>query len=133
MSRLLLIPALALALTGAEGQSQQVDDLRRRVEEVERQLFQQRLTTPVSPQGQAVERLQMRLEMLERELASQRISDVAAGMTTRQKPGTDTLLERVEALEKKQAEDAKTIASLAARVAKLEKPAPRIVPLKKER
>jgi uncharacterized coiled-coil protein SlyX len=114
---------LALPAQAADQSQQQVDDLRRRVEEVERQLFQARLAPSMSPQGQAVANLQGRLDMLEREIASQRISDVAAKVSARAKtPAADTLAARVEQLENERAEDAKTIAALTARIAALEKP-----------
>lgn len=120
----LLIPRPAFAQA-----QQQVDDLRRRVEEVERQLFQQRLAAPVSPQGQAIDRLQMRLDALERDIMSARISETAQRLTethARAGAAAPTPLEaRIEQLEQQRAEDAKTIKALIARIQKLEKPTAR--------
>jgi uncharacterized coiled-coil protein SlyX len=110
---LVVAAILALPAQAADQSQQQVDDLRRRVEEVERQLFQARLAPSMSPQGQAVANFQARLDVLEREIAS------SARAKT---PATDTLAARVEQLEKERAEDAKTIAALTARIAALDKP-----------
>lgn len=125
-----LIPAIALAslfLVPVEAQSpQEITDLRRRIEYVEQQMFQQRLAQPPSTQGQAVERLQMRLDQLETRLASERISETSAAVTSRART-TDTaapasIEARLEVLEKQRAEDAKTIAALMKRIETLEKP-----------
>jgi TolA-binding protein len=132
--RILSVFALALAFVSpVSAQSQQqVDDLRRRVEDVERQLFQARLQQPMTSQGGSVERLQQRLEQLEREIASERISRVAASITSKPSPKTPaekTLETRVSDLEAQREEDAKTIAALIKRIEALEKPAakPRII------
>jgi prefoldin subunit 5 len=129
----LLLPAVPAS---AQATSQEVDSLRRRVEEVERQLFQQRLATPMTPQAQNVERLQMRLEMLERQVASQRISDIAASVskapssettttaTAGKAPATlDAVMARLDALEKARDEGEQALQKLTARVDALEKAA----------
>lgn len=125
-----LIPAIALAslfLVPVEAQSpQEITDLRRRIEYVEQQLFQQRLAQPASPQGQAVERLQMRLDQLEMQLASERISQASAAVTSRARtadtPAVGSVDARLETLEKQGAADATTIAALVKRIEALEKP-----------
>jgi predicted nuclease with TOPRIM domain len=138
MTRIIrILPALALVLafvTPASAQSQQqLDDLRRRVEDVERQLFQARLNPPISSQSGSVERLQQRLEQLEREIASERISRVAASIsspkTAPKTPAEKTLETRVSELEAQREADAKVIAALVKRIEALEKPAakPRII------
>lgn len=132
----ILVFAAALAAPanlGAQSQ-QQVDDLRRRVDDVERQLFQQRLAAPVGPQGQAIDQLRMRLDLLERQIASDRISSTTAEIVSRGKTDAPQSIDaRIAQLEKQQAEDQKLIKDLQARIAKLEKPAGKIVPLKKDR
>ena len=120
------VAALLLAPAPAAAQSQDIDNLRRRVEDVERQLFQQRLATPASPQSQSFERLQMRLDQLEQRLASERISRVAADVTSKGTipPADPKALEtRVAELEEARAADATLIEKLTARVAALEKAA----------
>ncbi|MDQ3071371.1 MAG: hypothetical protein M3R55_16775 [Acidobacteriota bacterium] len=130
----LVAVCLALVLSGppAEAQSQDLDSLRRRVEEVERQMFQQRLNTPLTSPDPSVALLQQRLDRLEREISSQRISDIAADVTSKgatglspQAPGTRTaaLAAKVEALEDARAADAKIIEKLTARLEALEKAA----------
>lgn len=126
-----VFPALALGVlmavpAGAAAQSQQqVDDLRRRVEEVERQLFQQRLATPAVPQSQGLERLQSRVQQLEMEIAAERLTRMTAGIASR--PGAaakvepKTLEARVAELEAQRAEDARTMAALVKRIEALEK------------
>lgn len=124
-----VFPALALGVlmavpAGAQSQ-QQVDDLRRRVEEVERQLFQQRLATPAIPQSQGLERLQSRVQQLEMEIAAERLTRMTASTASR--PGAaakaepKTLEARVVELEAGRAEDAKAIAALLKRIEALEK------------
>lgn len=134
LSVLIFAAALAApANLGAQSQ-QQVDDLRRRVEDVERQLFQQRLAAPVGPQGQALDQLRLRLDLLERQIASERISASAAEIVSRGKTGAPQSIDaRIAQLEKQQAEDQKLIKDLQARVARLEKPVGKIMPLKKDR
>lgn len=121
LAALMLLPAPAAA------QSQEVNDLRRRVEAVEREMFQQRLQTPVTPQGQSIERLQMRLDHLERELSAQRIAEVAGQVTSHgdaaKAAPAGSLAARVEALEAARAGDAKLIEKLMARIEALEKAA----------
>lgn len=125
-----LIPAIALAslfLVPVEAQSpQEINDLRRRIEYVEQQLFQQRLAQPPSTQGQAVERLQMRLDQLETQLASERISRVADSVavprTDPKTPAAKSIEARVAELEAQRAADQKTIAALTKRIEALEKP-----------
>ena len=122
------LAALLLAPAPAAAQSQEIDNLRRRVEDVERQMFQQRLATPVSSQNQSFERLQMRLDQLEQRLASEHISRVAAEMTAKSSgaPGAvvpKTLEARVAELEQAQVADAKLIEKLTARIEALEKAA----------
>jgi hypothetical protein len=108
---------------------QQLDDLRRRVEEVERQLFQQRMATPMSPGAQGLERLEARLTQLERELSSERIARTAAGVISPKidpnAPVETTIEMRISALEAQRAGDAKVMAALEKRVAALEKARPR--------
>jgi hypothetical protein len=124
-----VFPALALGVllavpAGAQSQ-QQIDDLRRRVEEVERQLFQQRLATPAVPQSQGIERLQSRVQQLEMEIAAERLTRMTSSIASR--PGAaakvepKTLEARVAELETQRAEDAKTIAALVKRIEALEK------------
>lgn len=123
LAALLFAPALAHA------QSQDIENLRRRVEDVERQLFQQRLATPVSPQSHAFERLQMRLDQLEQRLASEHISRVAADVTSKGSSGASgavgpkSLDARIAELEQVRAADAKLIEQLTARLTALEKAA----------
>ena len=125
-----LIPAIALAslfLVPVEAQSpQEINDLRRRIEYVEQQLFQQRLAQPPSTQGQAVERLQMRLDQLETQLASERISRVADSVAVPRPdpktPAAKSIEARIAELEAQRAADQKTIAALTKRVEALEKP-----------
>lgn len=125
-----LIPAIALAslfLVPVEAQSpQEITDLRRRIEYVEQQLFQQRLAQPPSTQGQAVERLQMRLDQLEMQLASERISrvadSVAAPRADSKTPAAKSIEARIAELEAQRAADQKTIAALTKRIEALEKP-----------
>jgi hypothetical protein len=121
------LAALTLLPATAAAQSQDVNDLRRRVEAVEREMFQQRLQTPVTPQGQSIERLQMRLDHLERELSAQRISDVADTVISQGAAATaapaGSLAARVEQLEAGRAVDAKLIETLVARIEALEKAA----------
>lgn len=120
--------ALMFVPAPAQAQTQEIENLRRRVEEVERQLFQQRLSAPMTPHNASVERLQMRLDQLERELASQRISDVAASVTAtsaRASSPASPLAARIEQLESALAENAKTIEKLTARLTALEKAAPK--------
>ena len=123
------LAALLFAPARAEAQSQEIDNLRRRVEDVERQMFQQRLATPVNPQSQSFERLQMRLDQLEQRLASEHISRVAADMTTKgssSAPGAvvpKALEARVAELEQARAADAKLLEKLTARIEALEKAA----------
>ena len=125
--------ALLFAAAPAQAQSQDIENLRRRVEDVERQLFQQRLNTPMTPQGASVERLQMRLDQLERELSSQRISDVAAQVASRDTTGpAPTLAARIAQLESALADNARVIEKLTARLAALEKAAPK-PPVKRRR
>lgn len=116
---------LMLAAAPAAAQSQEIDTLRRRVEDVERQLLQQRLNAPLTPQGASVERLQMRLDQLERELHSQRISDVAATVTSRGATvaAAPSMAVRIDQLETALAENAKVIEKLTERLAALEKAA----------
>ena len=132
---LLVFAAALITPANISAQSQaQVDDLSRRVSEVERQLFQQRLAQPVSPQGQAVEQLRHRLDVLERQILTDRITDTAAAVSVRAKsPQPESLQARIAQLEKQQAEDAKLIKELTARIEKLEKPVFKIKPLKKDR
>lgn len=124
-----VFPALALGVllavpAGAQSQ-QQVDDLRRRVEEVERQLFQQRLATPAMPQSQGLERLQARVQQLEMEIAAERLTRMTSSIASR--PGAaakaepKTLEARVAELEAQRAEDETTIAALVRRIEALEK------------
>jgi len=124
-----VFPALALGVlmavpAGAQSQ-QQVDDLRRRVEEVERQLFQQRLAVPAMPQSQGIERLHARVQQLEMEIAAERLARMTS--RTASKPGAaartepKTLEARVADLEARRAEDAETIAALVKRLEALEK------------
>lgn len=121
LAALLLAPAPALA------QSHDIDNLRRRVEDVERQMFQQRLSAPVSHQNQSFERLQMRLDQLEQRLASEHISRVAAEMTSKTAASSSggavpkTIETRVAELEQARAADAKLLDKLTARIAALEK------------
>ncbi|MEX2272482.1 MAG: hypothetical protein WD690_13495 [Vicinamibacterales bacterium] len=138
ITRLLSVLALGLTLSASAvvahdrpldsaQDRQQIDDLRRRVEEVERQLFQQRLATPANPQSPAVDRLQARLDQLERELSSERVSRMAATIsapkTARGTAGEEKTLEgRITELEVQREADAKTIAALVKRIEKLEKP-----------
>lgn len=119
------LAALLLAPAPAAAQSQDIDNLRRRVEDVERQLFQQRLATPISSQGQSYERLQMRLDALEHRLASEQISRVAADVTAKGTPATaaKALEARIADLEEARAADAKLIEKLTARIEALEKAA----------
>lgn len=125
-----LIPAIALAslfLVPVEAQSpQEINDLRRRIEYVEQQLFQQRLAQPPSTQGQAVERLQMRLDQLETQLASERISRVADSVAVPRPdpkaPAARSIEARIAELEAQRAADQKTIAALTKRIEALEKP-----------
>jgi len=128
--------AMLAAPANLTAQSQpQADDLRRRVEDVERQLFQQRLATPIGPQGQAIDQLRMRLDLLERQIASDRVSDSAAAIASRQKADAQpsSFEARLAEVEKQQAENETLIKDLQARISKLEKPVGRIVPLKKDR
>lgn len=121
------LAALLLAPVPAAAQSQDIENLRRRVEDVERQLFQQRLATPIGSQNQPVERLQMRLDALEQRLASEQISRVAADVTAKGAPGaalTPKALEaRIAGLEQAREADAKLIEKLTARIEALEKAA----------
>jgi uncharacterized coiled-coil protein SlyX len=119
------LAALLLAPTPAAAQSQDIENLRRRVEDVERQLFQQRLATPMSPQGQSYERLQMRLDHLEQRLASEQISRVASDVTAKGSAGVapKALDTRIAELEQARAADAKLIEKLTARIEALEKAA----------
>ena len=117
LAALLLVPA------GATAQSQDIDGLRRRVEDVERQLFQQRLNTPLTSHDASLGVLQQRLERLERELAAQRISDIAAEVTTK-RPVPQVMAAEIEELKAARAADAKTIEKLTARIAALEKAKP---------
>lgn len=119
------LAALLLAPAPAAAQSQDIDNLRRRVEDVERQLFQQRLATPISSQGQSFERLQMRLDALEHRLASEQISRVAADVTAKGTPATaaKAIETRIADLEEARAADAKLIEKLTARIEALEKAA----------
>lgn len=126
-----VFPALALGIlmaapTGAAAQSQQqIDDLRRRVEEVERQLFQQRLAMPAPPSGPGLERLQMRVQQLEMEIAEERVSRMTAGIASKRSPAAKaepgTLETRVAELEARRADDEQTIAALVKRIEALEK------------
>lgn len=113
----------AAAFDAAEGQ--QVEDLRRRIEVIEQQLFQQRLSQPVSPQNQAVLQLEMRLRQLETEVATSRISSTAAEVTSRRNPapGEKSIEARLQDLETQRAADTKALAALTKRVEALEKPA----------
>ena len=124
-----LVPALIVfgllatpRAAAPEGQ-QQVDDLRRRLDIIEQQLFQQRLAQPASTSGHAVERLQMRLDALEREVASERINRIAASVTSpKADPKAPKSIEtRIAELEAAHEADTKTIAALVARIEKLEK------------
>lgn len=134
LSALAFVAVLAAPANLTAQSQQQVDDLRRRVEDVERQLFQQRLATPIGPQGHAIDQLRMRLELLERQIASDRVSDSAAAIASRQKADAPPSVEaRLAALEKQQAESEKLIKDLQARISNLEKPVGRIVPLEKDR
>lgn len=121
------LAALLVAPAAAQAQSQDIDNLRRRVEDVERQMFQQRLSAPLNPQGQSLERLQMRLDHLEQRLASERISRVAADVTASKGASGPTALDtfdaRIHELEKARAADAKMIEKLTARLEALEKAA----------
>jgi hypothetical protein len=125
---ILAVPGGAAArppLDGAQSQ-QQIDDLRRRVEDVERQLFQQRLATPAVPQGQALDQLQARVRQLELEIASERVSRMAAAVASKPSPTAKdepkTLEARVAELETQRAADARTMAALVKRIEALEKP-----------
>lgn len=123
---LMAVPAEAQSQPFDEAQGQQqVDDLRRRVEEVERQLFQQRLARPAVPHSQGLDRLQARVQQLEMEIAAERVTRMAASIASR--PGAaakaepKTLEARVAELEVQRAEDAKTMAALVKRIEALEK------------
>ena len=116
------LAALVLAPVPALAQSQDLDALRRRVEDVERQLFQQRLNTPATPSDPSIGMLQQRLDRLERELSSQRIADVAAQVTSKGAVPA-ALADKIAALEAARAADAKIIEKLTARLEALEKAA----------
>ena len=121
-----LFPALTLAalLIAPLGAQQNVDDLRRRIEAIEQQMFQQRLSQPVSPQGQAVQQLETRVRQLEMDIASERVSQTAATITSRRpvSPGEKSVEVRLDELEALRRADAKTIEALTKRIAALEKP-----------
>ena len=109
----------------ASGQSQELSDLRRRLDSIEQRLFQQQLSQPPTPGGQAIERLQMRLDLLEREIASERVNRMAASVMAPKSdpkaPAPKTLEARLVELETQRAADARTIAALIKRIEALEK------------
>ncbi|HEX6323282.1 MAG TPA: hypothetical protein VFZ36_06105 [Vicinamibacterales bacterium] len=121
---MLVVGVLMSVPAGAQSQ-QQIDDLRRRVEEVERQLFQQRLAVPAAPASQGLDQLQARVRQLELEIASERVSRMAAAVASKPTPPAKaepkTLEARVAELEAQRAEDAKTIAAIVKRIEALEK------------
>lgn len=119
LAAVLLTPAVAAA------QSQELGDLRRRVDAIEQRLFQQQLSQPPSLQGQAIDRLQMRVDLLERELASERVNRLAERVTSAKAdpktPAPKSLEARIAALESERAADAKALAALVKRIEALEK------------
>lgn len=125
-----LLPAAALTAVlltpaAAAAQSQEISDLRRRIDAIEQRMFQQQLSQPPSLQGQAIDRLQMRVDILERDLASDRVNRLAERVTSAKvdpkAPGPKSLEARIAALESERAADAKALAALVKRIEALEK------------